>query len=90
MSRFSGRVRDDLEANTTTVENVPEEIDVQAKAFLALTMYVNGVQRTVGRFLLVTDTESVTDQHGPAEVFKCVDGETGEAVQVTVSYPSRD
>lgn len=81
---------DDIDLGDYDEVEVPETITVPVKAFLTVNLFIQGAQRNAARTILVTDTESETGPDGPAESFIGVDGETGEAVRVTVSYPDRD
>ncbi len=94
MSRFSGRdtpeyaptpdIDPEVEVQDTYDVSEDDTITVGVKAFLSFSLYVQSVQLNRSRMILVTGTERIGDT---AEKFIGVDGETGEAVEVTVSYP---
>lgn len=76
MSRFSGRD-----------ETEDEFVDVQVKAFLNMSVFYPGIQANLARIVLVEDARSEAGENGPAETFIGRDGETGQRIEITVSYP---
>jgi len=78
VSRFTGHVNEPPEFTPV------KDDTVGVRAFLAVSLYVPSAQINKGRMILVSDSEVVDDR---TETFIGVDGETGEDVHVTVSYP---
>lgn len=81
MGRFTGRTEDPVEFGDEPSEDT---VTVGVRAFLSFSLYVPSAQLNRARMILIEDSDRINDY---TEKLTGKDGETGESVEITISYP---